>query len=196
MIPVIMMIIGGILILISVFGFLAFLFEPLIKNYRIVIKREDDYTHYTSPRNFAMLQTARKEYCAGLAVMFAVGCVLFFSGAYLLFGERGFGFLFSTQEERVSDVDIAVSDEISDSIDKDGNYVDESGTAYSNYIIVKGIEILFNGETIGGTEDFRSFILGCADLGKIYVADGYAASSTYHEVIDILKENGFDYESE
>ena len=61
---------------------------------------------------------------------------------------------------------------------------------------VKGTEILFNGETIGGTEDFRSFILGCADLGKIYVADGYAASSTYHEVIDILKENGFDYESE
>ncbi len=197
MIPIIMMIVGGILILISIFGFLAYLFEPLIRTYRIVIKREDDYTHYTTPRNFAMLQTARKQYCIGLGVMLVSGIILFSIGSYLVFGERGFGFLFSTHaSEQMSELDTAVSDEMADRLNESGDYVDDEGNVYTNYIVVKGKDVYFNEEKTGSVEDFRSYIQSFHDLGRIYVVDGYAASSVYHEVIDILDENGFDYEAE
>ena len=195
MIPIIMMIAGGILILLSLIGLLQFLFEPFRRTYRIVIKRVDDYAHYTSPRNFAMLQKARRTYLMGILVMFVVGFILSYAGAYLQFGERGFGFLFSTNALEGSDKeDAAVTGELEDRIDENGNYIDGAGKPYSNYIVVKGNVVVFKDHEFKDMNEFKSFIQDISDMGTVYVVDDYAASSTYNEVVDMLDECGFDHE--
>ncbi len=192
MIPILLIIIGGILVLISVVGFFLYIFEPIIKNYRIVIKREDDYTHYTSPKNYALLQNARKNYCMGLLVMFAVGFVLLYTGIYLRFGERGFGLFFST--EPVAQTQDIVSETLNDNVNADGDYVTEDGETYKHYIIVKAKDIYYKDQYIGDSNEFRSFISDKEFTTPVYIIDGYAAASTIHELIDIFKEYGFEYE--
>ncbi|MBQ4481632.1 MAG: hypothetical protein II966_00215 [Lachnospiraceae bacterium] len=195
MIPVIMMIVGGILILLSLIGLIQFVFEPFQRTYRIVIKRADDYAHYTSPRNFAMLQKARRTYLTGILVMFVTGFILSYAGAFLQFGERGFGFLFSTKAlERASDTDSDVTGELENRIDENGNYTDPSGNSYSNFIVVKGHVVAFKEQEFKDMGEFRSFIGDIGDMGTVYIVDDYAASSTYKEVMDMLEEYGFDYE--
>lgn len=195
MIPIIMMITGGILILISLAGLIQYVFEPFRRTYRIVIRREEDYAHYTSPRNFAMLQKARKTYLTGILVMFVTGFVLSYAGAYLQFGERGFGFLFSAKmPEGTDETDADVTGELENRIDESGNYIDGEGKNYSNYIVVKGHVVAFKEQEFNDMGEFRSFISNISDMGTVYIVDDYAASSTYREVTDVLDECGFDYE--
>ncbi len=194
MIPIFMMIIGAIMILVSVFMCLMFLFEPLYKNYQIVIKRKDDYAHYTAPRTFALLQKARKGYWIHTGILFLVGCILFFSGVYLRYGERGFGILFATELES-EDTD-PINGELAEGFDPSGNYVSDDGVVYTQYVIVKGTDILFKDEYVCDVEEFETEVDRLPEGNTIYVIDGYAAAHTFHEVMRILSEKGFEYETD
>ncbi|MBO4903792.1 MAG: hypothetical protein J5367_01065 [Lachnospiraceae bacterium] len=195
MIAILFMIIGGVLVVISIIGFMMYLFQPMREMYQVVIKREDDYSHYISPRGMAYLQEKTKSYLIGLAVMFAIGSVLFLSGLYMKFGSRGFSMLFSSVVEestqyRASDADIT------DKIDDDGDYKADNGKVYYDYLIIKGNDIYEREQLIGRIEDFESYVPEMDKSREIFVADDYASSSTFHEVIRLLEENGFSYEKD
>ena len=193
MVATILMIVGGLLILLSVVGLFLFLIEPLIKNYRIVIKREDDYAHYTSPQNYAMLQNARKNYCIGLLVMFIAGFLMLYAGAFFKYSDRGFGLLFSTRPEGDGEtIEDLPDDNIADFINDEGKFEGSDGQEYSHWIIVSGTKIFYKEDYIGDIEAFRSFIADKKFARTIYIKDEYAAASTYHEVFDALEERGFE----
>ncbi|WP_029322017.1 hypothetical protein [Butyrivibrio sp. AE3004] len=195
MIPIFLMIIGAIMILVSVFMCLMYLFEPLYKNYQIVIKRKDDYAHYTSPSNFALLQKARKGYWIQTGILFIIGCILFFTGAYLKYGEKGFGLLFSTELEESEDSD-SINQELAEGFDSSGNYISDDGLVYTDYVIVKGTDILFKDKSVCNLEEFETEVERLPEGNTIYVIDGYASAHTFHEVMRILSEKGFEYETD
>ena len=194
MIPILMMIIGGLLIGVSIAGILAYIFQPVYEAFQVVIKREDDYAHYATPAGQAFLQTRVKKYLIGVAVMFLIGCILFFTGLYIGFGARGFNMLFSTQQSKENDDYDAIDSELAEGGDSRGNYVADDGKIYSHYFVVRGTNIFYKDEFIGDSNAFRKYISDLNTENSFYIVDGYAASSTYKEVMNILSESGFEYE--
>ena len=78
MLSILLMILGGILIIISILGVVAIIFQPLYEDYQVVIKRKDDYAQYATPSGQAYLRSRIKRYWTGLGIMFAAGCIMFF----------------------------------------------------------------------------------------------------------------------
>ena len=180
MIPILMMIIGGLLIVLSILGLLAYVFQPVREAYQVVIKREDDYAHYISPSGQAFLQTRVKRYLIGIAVMFIVGCLLFFAGLYIGYGPKGFDMLFSTHNNETSEQD-AIDSELAQGFDSRGNYVSDDGKVFPHYFIVKGTDIYYIDEYVGDAEALRAYIPNLDIENSLYIIDGYAAASTYKE---------------
>ena len=196
MIPILMMIIGGLLIVLAILGLLAYIFQPVYEAFQVVIKRKDDYAHYISPSGQTFLQTRVKRYLMGDGLMFALGCILFFSGLYMGYGPRGFGMLFSVKAgEETAQYD-TIESELAEGFDSHGNYVDAEGKIYTHYFVVRGTSIFDRGDLIGDTDAFRVYIIDQPAENLYYIVDGYASSATVKEVTSILRERGIDYEME
>ena len=155
MVSILLMVLGGLMILFSILGVLAILFQPLYEDYQVVIKRKDDYVQYNTPSGQAFLRSRIKRYWIGLAVLFLVGCALFFTGFYMKYGARGFGMLLTVEEEN----ELTDSDsELAKGINENGDYVTAKGRTYPNYIVVRGTEVYYREQRIGNTEDFRKYL--------------------------------------
>ncbi len=196
MIPILLMVIGGIMIVISIIGFLLFLFQPLFEEYQVVIKRKDDYAHYTSPIGQRYLQSRINRYLKHIGVLFVLGCILFFTGLYMRFGSRSLDILLPGAEQSFTTGDEAIDSELAEGFDSRGNYVSGDGKVYPYYIIVKGNDIYFKDELLGGPENLSSCFEEMDKENTVYIIDGYAAANTYKEVKSILSENGYEYESD
>lgn len=194
MIPILLMIIGGLMIVISLVGVFAFIFQPFYENYQVVIKREDDYAHYVTPSGQAYLRTRTRSYFRWIAILFAVGCIMFFTGLYMGYGSRGFNMLFSLQKKEESAEYNAIESELAEGFYLHGNYVADDGRIYTHYLVVKGNDVYYKDVLIGDTEALRAYIPNFNIENSFYIVDGYAASSTYKEVMNILSESGFEYE--
>ena len=194
MIPIILMIFGGLLIVISLLGLLAYVFQPVYEDFQVVIKREDDYAHYATPSGQAFLQKRVKRYISGIIIMLVAGCILFFSGLYMGYGSKGFNMLFSTKQSGDEMEYDAIDSELAEGFDSRGNYVTDDGKIYTHYLVVKGNAVYYKDELIGDADDLRVFVQNMNIENSFYIVDGYASASAYKEVMNILSENGFEYE--
>ena len=197
MIAVILIVIGALLIFLSVAGTIILLLEPLRRNFQIVINRRDDYTHYLNPAAQRMLRKARKDYIAGLFGMFFCGIVILLTGLYMQFGPRGARLLFSSHLESFKESDGSVQGDQAEGINAAGNYVSSDGTEYVYYFVVRGNEIYYRNEPVGGTDSFGSFLEKNIDReSTVYLVDGYASSAAFHGVMDKLDEAGYKYRTD
>ena len=110
------------------------------------------------------------------------------------YGARGFGMLLTIEAES-ADQD-AVDSELAEGINENGDYVSEAGRIYRNYIVVKGTEVYYRDRRIGNAEELKGFLEDkkIDTSSAFYIVDGYAASTAYKEVINVLSESGFEYE--
>ena len=182
------------MIAVSIMGMLAYFFQPLYEDYHVVIKREDDYAHYATPSGQAYLYSRIKRYWKRIIIIFVVGCILFFWGFYMKFGERGFGMLLGIEDYKTASGYSEIDSELAEGINNDGDYVSENGKVYINYITVKGTEVFYRDQHVGDADDFRSFVKKLDTTNALYLVDGYASSATYNEIKNILSESGFEYE--
>ena len=179
--PFILMLIGAASAIWGIRRIILYIFRPFYEDYQVVIKREDDYAHYTSPSNYAYLQSKIKRYLATAFVAIIIGLILLFVGAYIEFGPRGLNILFNqgitdTAEERLySDLPVEVNPK-------------------GNNICVRGDEIYYQNEYVGDTEAFAEYVNNLDFARDLYLIDSYATSATFKEVIRILNENGIFYE--
>lgn len=193
MIAIFLMIVGGGMIAVSIIGILAFIFQPLYEDFQVVIKRKDDYAHYATPSGRAYLSRRTGRYWKSVIFMLIIGCILFFTGFYMKFGERGFGMLLGIEDKKTAAAYENINSEIASKINDNGDYVSENGITYI-LLTVKGREVFYRDRLVGNTDDFREFIKNI-DIGTpIYLLDGYASSATYSEIRNILDESGFEYE--
>jgi len=194
MIAVILIIIGALLILAAVLGTIILLLEPLRRNFQIVINRKDDYTHYLNPAARRMLRRAKRDYITGLIGLFVCGTVLLFTGLYMQFGPRGARLLFSSRIEDLAGDDMAVQGGQAEGVNAAGNYVSADGTEYVYYFVIRGNDIYYRNEEIGGTGSLEEFLeTNIQKENTVYLVDGYASSAAYHSVMDLLDEHGYRY---
>ena len=197
MIAVILIVTGALLVFLSIAGTVILLLEPLHRNFQIVIKRKDDYTHYLNPAARRMLKKAKKDYIAGLFGLFFCGVVILFTGLYMQFGPRGAKLLFSSRFEGFTESDGSVQGDQAVGINTAGNYVAADGTEYVNYFVVRGSGIYYRDEPIGGTDSFGSFLEKNINReNTVYLVDGYASSAAFHGAMDLLDEAGYRYETD
>ncbi len=197
MIAVVLIVIGTLLILLSIAGTIILLLEPLRRNFQIVINRKDDYTHYLTPAARRMLKKAKKDYIAGLFGLFFCGIVVLFVGLYMQFGERGARLFFSSRLENPADGNEVVQGSQAEGINAAGNYVASDGTEYVNYFVIRGNDIYYRDEPIGGTDSFASFLEKNINRENIvYIVDGYASAAAFHGVMDMLDEEGYKYKTD
>ncbi len=189
MIGYLLMAVGAAMVIMSIIGILKYFFQPLIETYQVVIKREDDYAHYTSPRGIAYLNEHKKKYLTMLAVLFIAGAGLFSLGLYMNFGPRGFEMLLSpnAQQGKVYD---AVDTELAEGFDANGNYVAPNGKIYSRYVLIKGNEIYYGQDLVGDIDAFRDFAPAIDRNSRLYLIDGYASAAAFREAVSILDSNG------
>ena len=195
MIAILLMILGACLIIISIIGFLMYLFQPLRETYQVVIKRRDDYALYATPSGRRYLREKTKVYLRWVASMFILGCALFLSGLYMKFGPRGFKMLLSNPDEIQSEYE-AADPEVKGKIDENGDYRAADGKLYKYYLLVRGNVIYLREDPVSDADSFEEYASSLDKGREIYVVDDYASSKAFHEVIRVLEAGGFSYESD
>ncbi len=192
MVAFLLMGVGGLLMLISIFGLLAFLLEPLYRSFQIAIRQRDDYTHYLSPSAQALLRNARKDLVGGLLALLLFGAGIFFAGFYMQFGPRGLDKLWSTQVEEGSEIgEDPILGPQAEGINSAGNFVAGDGTEYVYYFVIRGTDIFYRNTPVGKISDLGPYLSELKKENEIYIVDGFAAAKTYRDVIELLEREGF-----
>lgn len=197
MIAILLMIAGAILAIIGFMGLMALMIEPLYTMYMVIFKRKDDYVYYETKPGKALLQKEKKSLRGSCIFLLIVGILLFGLGWFLKFAPRGTDSLFSKQVENGTQVGDNEKDQTArQEVNAAGNYVDAQGKEHGNYIIVREKSIIYKTEFEGTLEEFEKFVKGMDSKNAVYLVDDFAASSTYHRVLELLKYYGIGVEEE
>ena len=196
MIAIILVIFGILFSLLGIIGLLAIAVSPLIDDWDVVVRRKDDSLFYaTRFGKWVLFQRTKKmawEYFAFLMI----GIVLFFSGMYFGYADRGSNFWFYKK---------IFGEEIDrthwEQITEDGNYLDDEGVIFKNYILIRGTDIYFNGADEDDIVDYetleKTFKSGkIARENEIALIDSFAVSSKYKQVLELLISEGYKYKEE
>lgn len=70
-----------------------------------------------------------------------------------------------------------------------GQYVDTNGNSYS-YVSIRENTISFNGQMIGGVEEFEEYVKKLDSRLDIILEDDFAVSVTYYKVEELLNDYG------
>ena len=114
---------------------------------------------------------------------------MFFAGFYLGYAAKGEGFWLYRKlfPDRIT---VQTWDEINEN----GQYVADSGKAYTYYVLVSGDKVSLSGEPCKNLEELEIKLAEIKRENTVIIIDSFAVSSTYRSVEDMLNEMGIDYE--
>ena len=131
----------------------------------------------------------KRQLSAIFLILFLMGPLVFLSGFYLGYAAEGDGFwLYQKLYPQAS------SNQVWDELNEKGQFVSESGKAYTYYIVVSGKEIALCGEPCADYADLKEKLSQIRKENTVMVIDSFAVSSAYHSVENILNELGLSYE--
>ena len=195
MIPWILMIIGAAAVLFGVYGlFIWYIWSPL-KERLPDSKSEKTLIHALLIHENQRLglqyddKITRKQSGTVFLIIFLLGLLSAFSGFYLGYAAQGEGFwLYQKLYPQAS------ANQVWDELNDEGQFVAESGKAYTYYIVISGKEISLCGEPCADYNDLKEKLAQIRKENTVMVIDSFAVSSTYHSVENILNELGLTYE--
>ena len=197
MIAILLMVVGGILAIAGFLGLLALMIEPVHTMYMVIFKRKDDYVYYETKPGKALLQRNKKSLGGSCLFFLIVGILLFALGFFLKFSPRGLDSLFSKQVDSGTGVGDAESDKgIKEAVNAAGNYVDEAGEEYYDYLIIHGTTVQYRDQKQMTIEEFEGFLEGLRKQnGKrnFYLVDDFASAQTFHRVEQLIEAGGMEY---
>ena len=191
MIPWIFIIVGAIATLIGVIGLLSlYIWIPIKEKFEIVYDRETEFIRArldTDIQKFVHYTT--KQLRNVFLISFFMGPILFFSGVYLGYAAVGEEFWFYKKL-----FPQAVTNQVWDKINEQGQFVAEDGNAYTYYILVSGKEISLSGENCPDYADLKERLSKIRRENTVMIIDSFAVSSSYQSVKKLLNELGIEYE--
>jgi len=191
MIAWILIILGALLTIGSIIGFLSLLILPIKERFEIVYDREYDYIRSRTDAEVRKhVRTETQHLIRDFIIAFFVGVLMFFTGIYLGYAAKGEDFWFYKKFYPSKEEELLVWDAINDN----GQYVSNDGRAYTYYILVTGNDVSLRGEPCDSLEELKTRLSAIQRENRIILIDCYAIASTYHEIADILKELGLKYE--
>lgn len=190
MIPWILIVMGGLLTVGGGLGLLSMVFLPIKERLEIVYNREYDYIlSRMNPGARRQVRMEKARLTRDFVIAFFTGLMMFFSGIYLGFAEKGQGFWFYKKFYPGGD-----KSQVWDDINEDGQFMSEDGKAYTYYILVSGKEVALRGEPCADMGELKSRLSSIQRENTVVLIDSFAVSSTYHSVEDLLNELGIGYE--
>lgn len=132
-----------------------------------------------------------RKYLARISVcMMITGLLIFFSGYYIGFAEKGNGFWFHRLVFGSEDIG-------ADRINADGEYVSENGSTYKHYIRISGRKIEYCGEICRDISALEGkLIQDKSKIMSVLIVDDYAVAAEYKDAEKLLKSMGIKYETE
>ena len=190
MIPWILMIAGAVAFILGVCGLIRlFIYLPLKENFRISDRDKDFIQTILDSKMQYVVETKRKQMGIAFLILFFIGSMMFLSGFYLGYAAQGEGFwLYQKLYPQAS------ANQVWDELNEEGQFVSESGKAYTYYIVISGKEISLRGEPCSDYNDLKEKLSQIRKENTVMVIDSFAVSSTYHSVENILNELGLSYE--
>ena len=191
MIPWILMIIGAVAVLVGGFGLLSlYIYLPIKEKIEIVYDRDKEFIKARLDSETQSVVTYHKKQLQTLFLSsFLLGCMMFLSGFYLGYAAQGEGFwLYQKLYPQAS------ANQVWDELNDEGQFVAESGKAYTYYIVISGKEISLCGEPCADYYDLKEKLTQIRKENTVMIIDSFAVSSTYHSVENILNELGLSYE--
>lgn len=191
MIPYICVIVGILLILLSIVGFIRLSFLPISRMKGVVFEREDDFLKYESRDGKKYFKKNLKQLILIYAILFVLGVTIFFVGEYLGYAAKGDSFWFY---EQIFGPDI--KPDHWDKITEDGKYIANDGNEYTYYILISGEDYIFSGINCANFEELENNVKEIRRENTVILVDSFAVASKYHAAEKLLKELGIKYETE
>ncbi len=191
MIPWIMMIAGTAMVLLGGLGLASlYIYLPLKEKLEIVYDRDEEFIWARlDPRKRKIVRYKTKQLRMEFLVLCLIGSMLFGVGLYLGYAAEGEGFWFYQKFYPQ-----AANDQVWDDLNEEGQFVSESGKAYTYYIVVSGREISLCGEPCADGVDLKEKLSQIRRENTVMVIDSFAVASAYHSVEKVLNELGLSYE--
>lgn len=191
MIPWIFIIVGVIVTLIGVIGLLSlYVWIPIKEKFEIVYDRETEFIRARLDSDIQkFVDYTTKQLRNVFLISFFMGPILFFSGVYLGYAAVGEEFWFYKKL-----FPQAVTNQVWDKINEQGQFIAEDSTAYTYYILVSGKEISLSGEECQDSVDLKNRLSQIRRENTVMIIDSFAVSSTYQSVKNLLNELGIEYE--
>lgn len=191
MIPYILIIIGIVLTLVAIIGFIRLLLLPFTRMRGVVFEREDDFLKYQSREGKKYFRSNLKQITWIYLAILIAGLSCFLLGMYLGYAAKGDSFWLYRQifgeDKKIGEWD---------RISEDGTFIAEDGKEYKYYILVDGKECSFCGETCADLTELSADLDDIRRENTVILIDSFAVSSVYRDVEQLLKESGIKYETE
>lgn len=188
MIPIILMVIGGLLFLYGWIWIIQIATSPLIVRWRH-IRAEVELIDTGEVKK---KRKSDRRFLSCWAIGFILsGALLFLAGWAYGFNLQGDGFWlnrFIEGEQGISDKWDRISD--------DGSYIAQDGTEYPYYLLVQGNTYEFCGETCKDLTDVQIRLSQIRRENTVMLIDSFAVSSKIKEAEKMLDEMRFNHETE
>ncbi len=190
MIPWTLIIVGALCTVFGVLGLISLWLLPIFERFEVVYDKDKEIlSARMDPEVGKHVWYEKKHLSRDFTICIFAGILMFFAGFYLGYAAKGDGFWLYRKlfPDRIV---VHTWDEINEN----GQYVDDTGRAYTYYILVSGDEVSLSGEPCADLTELKSKLSEIKRQNTVMVIDSFAVASTYHGVEAMLNEMGIDYE--
>ena len=190
MIPWTLIIIGALLTVFGVLGWISLFVLPFFERFEVVYDKDKEIIQArTDPEFGKQVWYEKKHLKRDFTICIFAGILMFFAGFYLGYAAKGDGFWLYRKlfPDRIV---VHTWDEINEN----GQYVADDGRAFTDYVLVSGDKVSLSGEPCADLEDLEKRLTEIKRENTVIIIDSFAVSSTYRGVEKMLNEMGIDYE--
>ena len=190
MIPWTLIIIGALLTVFGVLGWISLFVLPFFERFEVVYDKDKEIIQArTDPEFGKQVWYEKKHLKRDFTICIFAGILMFFAGFYLGYAAKGDGFWLYRKlfPDRVV---VHTWDEINEN----GQYVADDGRAFTYYVLVSGDKVSLSGEPCADLADLEKRLTEIKRENTVIIIDSFAVSSTYRGVEKMLNEMGIDYE--
>ena len=190
MIPWTLIIIGVLLTVFGVLGWISLFVLPFFERFEVVYDKDKEIIQArTDPEFGKQVWYEKKHLKRDFTICIFAGILMFFAGFYLGYAAKGDGFWLYRKlfPDRIV---VHTWDEINEQ----GQYVADDGRAFTYYVLIDGDKVSLSGEPCAGMEDLQKKLAEIKRENTVMIIDSFAVSSTYRGVEAMLNEMGIDYE--
>ena len=190
MIPWTLIIVGALCTVFGVLGLISLLLLPIFERFEIVYDKDKEIIQARMDKEYGRhVWYEKKHLKRDFTICVFAGILMFFAGFYLGYAAKGDGFWLY---KKLFPDKIAVH--TWDEINESGQYVSETGKAYTYYVLISGDEVSLSGELCADLTELKDKLSAIKRQNTVMIIDSFAVSSTYRGVEKVLNELGIDYE--
>ena len=181
MVPILLIILGGMLVICGVIGMFSVYIQPIKKAIRVFYNQDTDDFWYEHGRGQKTMEEGRRILVGLYTFLIVIGFCLLIPGLVMRYMPRG-------------NASVVASSEVGAdaSMDFEANVNNQLST--SDYVVViSGESITINGKAVEGLEDFEAIVKQLDRTRRVILTDDFAVASTYHKVAEIINRYGLVY---